>query len=61
MAGPYALDDLLQYMGLAKETTPGTGEAATLFVPFSGDVTLEDVANRVEVGAISGDGSGGGV
>lgn len=39
MAGPYALDDLAQYIGLAKEVTPGTGIAPTLFLPFSGDVT----------------------
>jgi hypothetical protein len=49
MAGPYALDDIRHYLGLVKETVPGTGQAPTLFVPFTGDVALDHSPDATDV------------
>ena len=49
MAGPYALDDLRHYLGLVKETVPGTGQAPTTFVPYTGDATLDHSPDSDEV------------
>lgn len=49
MAGPYALDDLRHYLGLVKETVPGTGQAATLFIPYTGDAALDHSMDATDV------------
>lgn len=41
MAGPYNTGSLLNYLGIGKQTVLGTGVAPTVFVPYTGDVTLD--------------------
>lgn len=41
MAGPYATDDLANYLGIGKQSVFGTGVTPTLFVPYTGDVSIE--------------------
>jgi hypothetical protein len=49
MAGPYALDDLAHYFGLALEDVPRTAQPPELFIPFTGDAVLEHGMESDEV------------
>jgi hypothetical protein len=39
MAGPYATDDLRNYVAFGKQSVFGTAVPPTVFVPFTGDIT----------------------
>lgn len=41
MAGPYNTGSALNYVGLGKQTVLGTPVAPTVFIPYTGDVSIE--------------------